>query len=36
MEPMKQKTYDTRGGVTDGVIFWKKLDKTESRDEASH
>lgn len=36
MEPMKQKTDDAREGITDRVIFWKELGKTESRDEDSH
>lgn len=30
---MKQETDDAREGITDGVIFWKKLDKTDSRGE---
>lgn len=33
---MKQKTDDAREGITDRVIFWKELGKTESRDEDSH
>lgn len=28
MEPMKQKINNARKGVSDGVTFWKRLDKT--------
>lgn len=30
-ELMKQEIDDAREGITDEVIFWKKLDKIESR-----
>lgn len=28
---MKQEIDDAKEGITDEVIFWKKLDKIESR-----